>query len=87
MLYFILHPFQNIEIFQEQLLFGGVAGHSAGNDPLAGHQVEGAPQQGLGVADGHDFYAASLGDQFTHVWQDILFDDALDEIPQLDIDI
>ena len=42
-----------------------------------------AIDQGIGSDDGHDFIAGSTGDSFTHAWDDILFNDALDEIPQV----
>lgn len=42
-----------------------------------------AIEQGIGADDGHDFVAGSTGDTFTHSFDDILFDSALDVLPQL----
>lgn len=42
-----------------------------------------AIEQGLGSDDGHDFLAAVGADSFTHNWQDIVFDDHIDQLPQL----
>lgn len=42
-----------------------------------------AIEQGIGSDDGHDFVAGSTSNSFTHTFDDILFDDALDVLPQL----
>ena len=41
-----------------------------------------AVETGASSAQGHDFYADSL-DSFSHEWSDIMFNDHLDELPQL----
>ncbi len=42
-----------------------------------------AIETGAGNSDGHDFIAGSTSEDIKHSFSDVLFDDALDELPQL----
>ncbi len=42
-----------------------------------------AIEQGAGSANGHDFFAKHTGQRFDHNWEDIVFNDQFDSLPQL----